>query len=50
VVAPRKALNGRMAARAFLDVVHPHPFLEQTVSSVFAVRAGHALVVLDVAR
>jgi hypothetical protein len=50
MVAPRSALNGCMATRAFLDVVYPHPFLEQTVPSVFAVRAGDALMVLDVAR
>jgi len=50
VVASRSALNGRMATWAFLDVMYPHPFLEQTVPSVFAVRAGDALMVLDVAR
>lgn len=50
VVAPRKTLNGCMATWAFLDVVNPHPLLEQPVPSVFAVRAGDALVVLNVAR
>jgi len=49
VVAPCSMLNGCMAAWAFLDVVNPHPLLEQTVPSVFAVRAGDALVVLNVA-
>ena len=49
VVASCTVLNGRMAAWAFLDVMNPHPLLEQTVSSVFAVRAGDALVVLNVA-
>ena len=39
-----------MATWAFLDVVNPDPFLEQTVASVFAVRAADTLVVLDVAR
>jgi len=49
VVAPRGMLNGCVAAWTFLDVVDLHPLLEQTIPSVFAVRAGDALVVLDVA-
>jgi len=49
VVAPRSTFNGCMATRTFLDVVLPHPLLEQTVPPVFAVRAGDALVILDVA-
>src|SRR6266850_1158953 len=50
VVASRCALDWRGATRAFLHVVTPHPLLEQTVPSVFTVRAGDAFVVLDVAR
>jgi len=50
VVTPRRTLDRRMATRAFLDIVTPHPLLEQTVPSVLAVRAGETLVVLDVTR
>jgi len=50
MIASRCAFNRRGTTRAFLHVVTPHPFLEQTVPSVLTVRAGDAFVVLDVAR
>ena len=50
VVTPRRTLDRRIATRAFLDIVTPHPLLEQTIPSVLAVRAGDAFVVFDVAR
>src|SRR5260370_2071801 len=50
VVTTRSMLNGCMATWAFLDVVNPHPHLEQTVPSCSAVRAAAAFLVLNVAR
>jgi len=50
VVATLRMFNGCIAAWAFLDAMRPHIFLEQTVPSVLTIRAGHALVVFDVAR
>jgi hypothetical protein len=50
VVAPRCALDRRVAPWALFHVVIPHPLLEQAVPSVLAVLAGNAFVIFDVAR
>jgi len=49
VIAPFRALDGRVATWALLHAVRPHPLLEEPIASVLAIRAGNALVILDMA-
>jgi hypothetical protein len=50
MVAPFRALNGRVAAWALLHIMRLHPFLEKAIAAVLAIRAGNALVIFDMAR